>query len=67
MTTPLPCGCVRGAYLCPVAEQLWRRCNGAWYEGNDDESQRLRELYEAHFYPMTTAHASDGPAFEAQP
>ena len=47
--TPLPCGCVRGSYLCPTAERLWQRCNGAWYEGNDAEAARLRELYEAHF------------------
>ena len=52
--TPLPCGCVRGSYLCPTAERLWRRCNGAWYEGNDDEAARLRELYEAHFEQATT-------------
>ena len=57
MTTPLPCGCVRGSYLCPVAEQLWRRCNGAWYEGNDDESRRLRQEYEAHFEQPFTVTA----------
>ena len=59
MTTPLPCGCVRGSFLCPVAEQLWRRCNGAWYEGSFAESQRLRQEYEAHFYAAQPAPTGD--------
>lgn len=46
---PLPCGCVRGSYLCPVAERLWRASEAAWLLGKKEESWRLRAEYEAHF------------------
>ncbi len=49
MTTQLPCGCVRGSFLCVEAERLWQASNGAWHMGNEADSKRLREQYEAHF------------------
>jgi hypothetical protein len=61
--TRLPCGCVRGAFLCPTAEQLWNASSHAWRTGNYPEYARLRQEYEAHFHQP--AHASDAPAQEA--
>ena len=51
---PLPCGCVRGAFLCPTAEALWRAGNSAWTAGDYPEYARLRQEYEAHFHQPFT-------------
>lgn len=56
MTTPLPCGCVRGEFVCPTAERLWR---AAFNASDDAEYAYLRELYEAHFYQPATAPARE--------
>ena len=61
--TRLPCGCVRGEYLCAEAERLWRASSNAWQAGNYADYARLRQEYEAHFYaqpaPTGDDHAND--------
>jgi len=53
--TRLPCGCVRGSYLCPTAERLWRASSNAWQAGDYADCARLRQEYEAHFFAAQPA------------
>ena len=48
-SAPAPCGCVRGSYLCAVAERLWRASSNAWQAGDYAGYARLRQEYEMHF------------------
>ena len=50
LPAPLPCGCVRGSFLCPTAERLWNASSHAWTAGDYAEYARLRQEYGAHFY-----------------
>lgn len=49
----LPCGCVRGSFLCPVAEHLWVQVNaayaGAKATGGWARYDKALEEYYAHF------------------
>ncbi|NIV31247.1 MAG: hypothetical protein GWN58_17655 [Anaerolineae bacterium] len=57
MSSQLPCGCIRGQFLCSEAERLWRRSSDAYetakLDFEDEEAyneymDRLEE-YNRHF------------------
>jgi hypothetical protein len=48
-TQTLPCGCVRGSYLCNTAETLWRNSMAAYCSGDDATGDMWRNVYEKHF------------------
>jgi len=56
MSTPLPCGCIRGSYLCPEAVRLWDKRTVAYREAEAlhtpsawEAYQQADEAYDDHF------------------
>lgn len=58
--TSLPCGCIRGEFLCPEAVALWAKVSRVW----EDEKRGLatREQYQAAVdnYRAHFKEANDG-------
>ncbi len=46
---PLPCGCIRGTFLCKEAERLWRASQSALESECWKEYREFIALYDAHF------------------
>ncbi len=45
----LPCGCIRGTFLCKEAERLWRASNAAREAECWKEYREFLTLYNVHF------------------
>jgi len=63
MSNPLPCGCIRGQFLCTEAVRLWQQVNNAylamWQYPDDaaryDEYKDRLDDYNQHFEEESAA------------